>query len=332
VLSVPLGAKILNTCAIGLFAKLDHMVYDVHTIALATHLSIAPSRQELVLLDDSLTLDEQVAYKLIEKFIARPDVKAIQNPRGYQPHGTKDRDGNYTGYYEWTLEDVLAHLAGTKTFGHYLLDKDNTCKLFAFDIDLNKTGMIPTLPMPEMYEGNSPQQLDDDAAGMWTDSFQERDLIAAWHNREDPARPYLKHAMKSYAHVLQRAIVDLQIPSAVAYSGNKGVHVYGFCGRMPAEEVRIGAKIALDSLPMEPIRGDIFWAWNDNETFQEHKLFTVEVFPKQDTISNEGGFGNLMRLPLGVNLKNPEDPTFFVDMDTTRGVLSSIDPLVALDF
>jgi len=293
----------------------------------------APSRLETELSQDSLetlSYDEQVAYKLIEKFIARPDVKAIQNPHGYQPHGRKDANKKYICYYPWTLEDVVAHINGDKTFGHYLLDVDNTCKLFSFDIDLNKIGMLPRLYLePEVIESGN--EYDQGTIEAWTDSFEEVDLIEAWHNREDPARWYIKYAMMSYARILQREIIALGIPTAVAYSGNKGIHVYGFSGRMPAEEVRLGAKYVLDSLPMKAVRGDIFFGWN-GDTFPEHKLFTVEVFPKQDTISNEGGFGNLMRLPLGTNLKNPDDPTFFVDMSTTRAVLQPIDPLVALDF
>jgi hypothetical protein len=53
------------------------------------------------------------------------------------------------------------------------------------------------------------------------------------------------------------------------------------------------------------------------------------VFPKQDSLAGKD-LGNLMRLPLGRNLKNPKDPTFFIDMTTPMGVMSPIDPVYAL--
>lgn len=273
-----------------------------------------------------LSQDEQIAFKIIEKFVARPDVKAEQMPvttrfpGGYQP--VKHING--IDYLEWELQDLLDHLAGTRTYGHYLLDRDNTCKVFAFDIDLNKTGYLPTLPYPSADAG-------EEEALEWFDSFRMcDDMIAAWHDRSNPARDYLKFAMRSYAQTLQIAIQDLEIPSLVAYSGNKGIHVYGFPGRMPAADVRAGARIVIEGLPMVPTRGENFFTWQ-GDTREELKLFTVEVFPKQDTISNEGGFGNLMRLPLGVNVKS-EDPTFFVDTDAPMGVLRPVDALTALSF
>ena len=41
--------------------------------------------------------------------------------------------------------------------------------------------------------------------------------------------------------------------------------------------------------------------------------------------------GNLMRLPLGVNRKNPTDPCFFVDRTVAYSHLGPADPQKALD-
>ena len=48
--------------------------------------------------------------------------------------------------------------------------------------------------------------------------------------------------------------------------------------------------------------------------------FDLEVYPKQDSLADKD-LGNLLRLPLGRNLKNPADPTFFLDLTTPPGVM-----------
>lgn len=63
-------------------------------------------------------------------------------------------------------------------------------------------------------------------------------------------------------------------------SGNKGVHVWCFFDKpLPARQVRVW--VARDFMP----------EW-------EKLGITLEVFPKQDTV-DEGGYGNLVKLPLG---------------------------------
>jgi hypothetical protein len=61
-----------------------------------------------------------------------------------------------------------------------------------------------------------------------------------------------------------------------------------------------------------PIRGDNFYKHTDQSPTTGFPLFTIEIYPKQDSIDNKN-LGNLMRLPLGRNQKSP-DPTFFVDL------------------
>jgi hypothetical protein len=129
---------------------------------------------------------------------------------------------------------------------------------------------------------------------------------------------------------IQRGISDLKVPSAVAYTGNKGIHVYGFTGKMPANEVREAANLVLSELMIRPIRGNAFFAFEPDAT-EGADLFTIELFPKQDTVKKTSGFGNLMRLPLGKNLKNAGDPTFFVDTEAPMGVLQPTDPVAVLN-
>ena len=42
------------------------------------------------------------------------------------------------------------------------------------------------------------------------------------------------------------------------------------------------------------------------------KNLTVEIFPKQASMKDKD-LGNMVRLPLGRNKKNPKDPCFFID-------------------
>lgn len=260
-------------------------------------------------------------------FIARPDVKAYQAGPGpyvgqYFTHITGTRE-NPT-YLPWSRKAIQEHLAGQLTYGHYLLSKDNQAKLFAFDLDLSKEANLPSWPMPSQ---DSESMMTD-----WLSSFSERDGRAAWLDRSDPARDYMKYCMRSLAHVIQRQIEDeLKIPTAVAYTGCKGLHVYGFTGLMPAAEVREAAMLVIEALPIKPVRGKMIYQWDGGpqEAFPEHENFTIEVFPKQDTIG-ESGFGNLMRLPLGRNQKS-KDPTFFVQTDLGSAPLGQLVPVDATE-
>jgi hypothetical protein len=250
----------------------------------------------------------------------------MKNGTGYYPE-VYNKNDNPPRYIPWDAEAIEAHISGRRTYGHYLLDTDSSCKLFAFDIDLDQTGRLPTMRLP-MPAGPGNQETEDYYADAWYRSFTDCNPREAWLDRAHPARPYIKAAMRTIAHIIQREIDKIGMPSAVAYTGAKGIHVYGFTGRMDATTVRAGCKIVLDSLPVKPVRGELFYKWADPSKYEELQLFTIEVFPKQDKIQ-DGGFGNLMRLPLGVNLKS-QDPTFFVDTSRPFGELTETDPLALL--
>lgn len=97
---------------------------------------------------------------------------------------------------------------------------------------------------------------------------------------------------------------------------------------MPAEDAIIGAHAVIDAInefdttkgQLVPSLGNVFFQWDDPGN-PEMSLFEIEVFPKQDKIS-EDGFGNLLRVPYGFNKKS-KDRTFFIDEET---LLSEITP------
>lgn len=262
----------------------------------------------------------ELANLFARKFIARPDVKAVQTSNGYMPDGVR-KDGQYVSYHPWSRPDLLAHIAGERTFGHYLLSTDSKVKLFAFDVDFekNKPATATAPGFTGKYDANlfSP---DDDA----TPSMVEFDPREAWLDRAHPSRPFCKLQLRELAHQLGRAIEEeLEIPWAAAYSGGKGIHVYGFTGLIDAHDARDGALLVLDTLGFTPQRGDNFFKKEGYENL------SIETFPKQDTLDGKT-LGNLMRLPLGRNLKAPKEPTFFMDMTAPMGTLAPLDPVYAL--
>lgn len=204
-----------------------------------------------------------------------------------------------------------------------MLDLDDNVKLFAFDIDLNENADSDKMyPFQGYYT-----PLEDDLG-----SIYEFDPRHAWMDRANPSRPVMKYQFKTLATKLMARITEeLEISCAAAYSGGKGIHVYGFTGLIPAADAREGAAMVLESLGgWEPLRGDNFFRptdWQSPTT--DYRNFTIEIFPKQDSLAGKD-LGNLMRLPLGRNLKNPKDPTFFIDMTSPMGRMVLIDPIHAL--
>lgn len=268
-------------------------------------------------------LSRELADLIAKLFISRRDVKAIQGSNGhYYVDCSRDRLGNEIHRYPWTRAALEAHLEGAKTYGHYLLNKDDTTKLFAFDIDLEE--YKPDKPERKFYY---PSAKGDDAWGGEPIEFNPR---KAWQDRRHPARPWMKYQFKMTATKLMQIISkDLGIPCAAAYSGGKGVHVYGFTGSSPAWEAREGAAIVMESLgEWVPARGDNFFKHKDQDFLTGYPNLSIEVFPKQDSLQGKD-LGNLMRLPLGRNLKS-KDPTFFIDMSTEMAEMKPIDPIWAL--
>jgi hypothetical protein len=265
-------------------------------------------------------MSKELAKLFASRFIQRPDVKAVQLDRNagtlkqgdWFPDSKIDPEKKPNSPHlphGFQMDHLLAHLAGERTYGHYMLNQDDRCKLFAFDIDL--------IDKPE---GNYVVQGTDAEDEV---EFIERSVVIheqnpreLWHDRREvEAREWYKYQLKHTAHILAAKVRELDIDCAVAYSGSKGVHVYGFTGSLPAKEVREAALLVLDMVDeFELSKGQHFWRHKNMDPFMGFgSNIEIEVFPKQDTLKDKS-LGNLMRLPLGKNWKNPKDPTFFLDM------------------
>lgn len=281
-------------------------------------------------------MTNELAVLYAKRFIQRRDVKAVQFTSGtwapdreIKNQQTQQSDPGRWGPLGFKMQHLEQHLAGSHTYGHYLLDDDSNCRMFAFDIDLE----------PEVINKTTGERiagwyinLDDP----WQDSENQRiiecDPRKEWSDRASPARPWIKTQMGMLARKLTNQIMsELDIPTAAAYSGSKGIHVYGFTGEMPASEVRKAALYVLQSTDdWELFRGQNFFRHKLRDPEMGYPNFSIEVFPKQDSLDGKD-LGNLMRLPMGRNLKSP-DPCFFLDLTSPIAVLSPHqDPIALLE-
>lgn len=253
-------------------------------------------------------------------FISRPDIKAIQGSDGeYKPDRDKNAAGEVVASRGFTMADLVAHLMGEQTYGHYMVAQDDTVKLFVLDIDLRKTGRLPM--------GKFGDQLI---------SWEETNPREYWMSRRPGhARDMLKMQMKLIGQTLARIVQkELDIRTNVAYSGSKGIHVYGFTGKTTAERARKGAHIVLEAAGWELYRGNNFYQFKPSapdlkDDVHNFHQFDLEVYPKQDSIQGKD-LGNLVRLPLGVNRKSPKDRAFFLDMRTELTHFGPREPIEAL--
>lgn len=266
-------------------------------------------------------MNNELAILFAKRFIQRRDVKAVQLSFGdkviYTPdHKIKDiNDNSHHGPVGFKMEHLHHHLDGSATYGHYLLDNESHARMFCYDIDLKESGYY--VPLANYQEGMSEEA--------WTEAgkplpFNPRE---DWLNRAHPGRPWIKTQMGMLARKLTASISkELGIGCAAAYSGNKGIHVYGFTGPLPAEQVRAAALYALEATDdWELERGQHIYRFKLQDPELGYPNFNLETYPKQDNLDDKD-LGNLLRLPLGKNLKNPVDPTFFLDLTTAPGVMA----------
>jgi hypothetical protein len=283
----------------------------------------------------------QLAALYAKRFIQRRNVKAVQLPKVGKQIGAyiPDRSLQHLGQHAplgFGMNHLFAHLAGTATYGHYLTDENDMARCFALDIDLNKTGWYCPIPSDLTEFPHKFTETDYEAAmepiqlGDPTDDNDDS-LRLAWLDRAHPARNWLKYQMGMLARRITRVIQEQlpQVGTAAAYSGSKGIHVYGFTGPMSSEEVRAACLFVLDYMDeWQPIKGQHFFGHRVENPSLGFQNFTIETYPKQDTLEGKD-LGNLLRLPLGRNLKSP-DPTFFIDLRTAPGVMAPHPDPVAL--
>lgn len=240
-----------------------------------------------------------------ERFIARKSAKARQftDGSGWAPVREPAPPGEVGADIPFKMSDFREHFAGRQSFGHYLTDPvTGMCKLFAYDIDLRK--VQPDAEKPDYWVPNM------NAEGKY---YDPRSLWANGPGADDVARRELER-LRGHMHCLAIGLcysihrfTQGKVHVAMAYSGGKGLHVYGFTGLAPVANVHnLAIKILESTKAFEPVRGNVFWRHRS-----EFQSFDVEVFPKQQAMDGKD-YGNLMALPLGVHAATGQR-RFFVD-------------------
>lgn len=229
-----------------------------------------------------------IAKLLGMRFLARRNAYAVQH---------QNEDGHW-GYARKTkdmkLDLLVSHLAGDVSVGHYLINPE------AWEQD-----GVSYLCHTRMFAFD----IDPDK-GDARDRAMEND-------------PEIWRRMIILAHGLcqlsKRITGSLSI---VSYGGAKGLHVLCPLRKKidPVIAKEMGELILQDT-GFHTFKGDNFWksdVWPD---------LTVEIFPKQTHVE-EGGFGNLMRLPLGVNSKTKREAYFIPQEAEALGHMD--DPIATL--
>jgi hypothetical protein len=301
---------------------------------------------------------DALAGLLSRTFIARRDVKAIQTDNGgYMPvtiDGKPDSER-----VPWKMGDLRNHVLGRQTFGHYLLSSTNTCKVFCYDLDLEKEIKEPdgdkrqprwTIINPvtgdEMERTGNPREIWNPThlwawcgrckRGWYMDYEESKCRCEEFEPHEDdqlgdglqPDTLALTALLQETAFKLAAQVKKvLEIPVAVAYSGNKGVHVYGLVGEESSQDIRAAADIVIESFEgdYQSSRGTNFFRSVD----PLYDPISIEVFPKQSALDGKD-LGNLLRLPLGVNRKaRYQDHGYFLKYGP-YGVLTEADATKAI--
>lgn len=256
----------------------------------------------------TVTNSPEIAKLLAGNFIERRDAKAIQIANGdYQPHRVGSEPLLEDRRLEpFDLTSLIEHVEGKQTYGHYLINPDTqTARCFVFDIDLNKSSPY-----------HDPD-LDLDA------EINPREV---WYGPTTTCKRDLAVQLTAMAHGLAcRTYRMLGCKTIVSYSGNKGMHVIGcFDPGTSAAVVRAAAHAVLETAGcFVPTNGENFWKHATG-----YPSLDIEIFPKQDEVK-PGSFGNLVRLPLGINRRSGKE-SWFVKITRDPTVFTKDDPLEVL--
>lgn len=249
----------------------------------------------------------EVAKLIVSNFIERRDVKAIQSSNGaYMPVREDMRDTN-SPTIPWSLGDVVDHVEGRKTYGHYVVSPEGTCRCIVFDLDLRKKANPARNETPIVF------------------GDEEIDPREVWLGPDTPAKRDLAVQLLTLADGFARKGKQAGFKTIVSYSGSKGMHTYVCLERgTSAADARDVAGVIIASMY------NIVQEHGDN--FFKHEFafpaVSIEVFPKQDSVKADG-FGNLVRLPLGVNQKTGKRG-FFLDLSGGVESFRVDDPMLAL--
>lgn len=168
-------------------------------------------------------------------------------------HAKQSDSGRYRKVDEQLTTDVIKqHLDGNETVGSYQFKDDELVKWLCFDLDINKQVIT---------------------------HITENDQLSS-----DQIFNRFKSLLIAQAKQIQTRAKHYGINLIPEFSGNKGIHLWGFCdGFIDARQIRIAMKGIMKEVDM--LSED----------------FHIDLFPAQD--SANGKFGNFVKLPCGIHKK-----------------------------
>ena len=235
----------------------------------------------------------EIARLMGSQLIERRDAKAVQKPNGAYNPVREDMRNTDSPLVGWHVNDIIDHVQGKTTYGPYLVKPEtNTVRCVAFDIDIRAKARPEAGEEPIFFGG-----VEIDPRAIWL-SDEKTEV------RADIGRQLL--AMTYGLGIYVKKILDTKV--LFSYSGSKGAHVIAVLDEgTPAMDARDAARRVLDAtgVIMEE-HGDNFFKHVDS-----FPALQIELFPKQDEVTTDS-FGNLMRLPLGVNRKTRKSGMFMM--------------------
>ena len=192
----------------------------------------------------------------------------------------------------FTLSDFREHLFGETCLGAYLLDAQSNVRCIAFDVDLKPKGdyfVLGDMAAPDDVHGAG-------ATGtMDPDIRHDGDLEAALHDPDNEAHRWAASLVHSTVRFIEKEVGDaLGLASTTIITGG-GAHVFVPFGKpFPAADARAMAHSVMDGIPIFSRKSENFYTNNlDSPTIE------IEIFPKQDSLTDPDSLGNLIRLPFG---------------------------------
>lgn len=215
-------------------------------------------------------------------FIGRRDAKAVFT------------NGQWIAKREkYTLADFRNHLMGDRCLGAYLLDSDSMVRCIAFDIDLKNDAdyyLISDLKESDPTYNEVVGQLN-------LENPRRGNLEAALHDPNHEAHRWACSLIASTAGFVQREVHDALGLTCTTIVTGGGAHVFVPFGELtPAADARAAAHTVMEGIPLFKRRSDNFYANDLDDPSVE-----IEVFPKQDALTDPDSLGNLIRLPFGMH-------------------------------
>ena len=226
----------------------------------------------------------EAATLMGDLFIHRRDRKAIYRP------------DTRTGVWHWTaiegpftIGDFFRHLMKQYCLGAYFLDPTNTVKLLAYDLDLSKSAKYFLIHDLEKIEELEAQEYEFDL-----DLQEPGDLEYALHREFHPAHRWARMMLLECIRKIDRAVRgELGMQTLTVITGG-GAHVLvPLPEPVRADWTRDAGLGALDTINDIKVLNRTFAAYGPYDEI------SIEIFPKQDSLSDSSGFGNLIRLPFG---------------------------------